>query len=89
MQSVLKQVRNRDKIVIIFSDGEPTECTDLDLTEQVKNMERNGIHVIGVGINFDSIKEYYPDNANGKNLKEMVDIVVSILKRYVLEKKED
>ena len=88
MQSVMKQVRNKDKIVIIFSDGQPTECTDLDLTNQVKAMEKSGIHVIGVGINFESIKEYYPDNANGKNLKEMVDIVVSILKRYVLEKKE-
>lgn len=88
MQSVMKQVRNKDKIVIIFSDGQPTECTDLDLTKQVTNMEKHGIHVIGVGINFESIKEYYPDNANGKNLKEMVDIVVSILKKYVLEKKE-
>ena len=89
MQSVLKQVRNKDKIVIIFSDGQPTECTDTELVNQVQAMEKSGIHVIGVGINFESIKEYYPDNANGRNLKEMVDIVVSILKRYVLEKKED
>ena len=89
MQSVLKQVRNKDKIVIIFSDGQPTECTDTELVEQVKAMEKSGIHVIGVGINFESIKEYYPDNANGRNLKEMVSIVVSILKQYVLEKKED
>lgn len=89
MQSVMKSVKNKDKIVIIFSDGQPTECTDLDLTEQVQNMEKEGIHVIGVGINFESIKNYYPDNANGKNLKEMVDIVVSILKRYVLDKKEN
>lgn len=89
MQSVLKQVRNKDKIVIIFSDGQPTECTDTELVEQVKAMEKSGIHVIGVGINFESIKEYYPDNANGRNLKEMVNIVVSILKQYVLEKKED
>ena len=89
MQSVMKSVRNKDKIVIIFSDGQPTECTDLDLVEQVRAMEKSCIHVIGVGINFESIKEYYPDNANGKNLAEMVKIVVSILKRYVLEKKED
>ena len=88
MQTVMKKVRNKDKIVIIFSDGEPSECTDKDLTDQVKAMEKDGIHVIGVGIKFDSIKEYYPDNANGKNLKEMTDIVISILKRYVLEKKE-
>lgn len=89
MQKVMKRVQNKDKIVIIFSDGQPTECTELDLTNQVKAMEKEGIHVIGVGINFDSIKDYYPDNANGKNLKEMVDIIISILKRYVLEKKED
>lgn len=89
MQKVMKAVRNKDKIVIIFSDGQPTNCTDLDLMTQVRTMEKEGIHVIGVGINFESIKDYYPDNANGKNLKDMVDIVVSILKRYVLEKKED
>lgn len=88
MRSVMKHVRNKDKIIIIFSDGQPTECTDTDLIKEVETIEKSGIHVIGVGINFDSIKEYYPDNANGKNLKEMVDIVVSILKRYVLEKKE-
>lgn len=88
MQSVMKHVRNKDKIVIIFSDGQPTECSEGELKQQVRTMEREGIHVIGVGINFESIKEYYPDNANGKNLKEMIDIVVSILKRYVLEKKD-
>lgn len=88
MESCMKHVKNKDKIVIIFSDGEPTECTDDELKQQVRHMEKNGIHVIGVGINFDSIKEYYPDNANGRNLQEMVNIVVSILKRYVLEKKE-
>lgn len=88
MESVMKHVRNKDKIVIIFSDGQPTECTDAELRDQVKRMEKHGIHVIGVGINFESIKEYYPDNANGRNLQEMVDIVVKILKRYVLEKED-
>ncbi len=88
MESCMKHVKNKDKIVIIFSDGQPTECTDDELKQQVRHMEKNGIHVIGVGINFESIKEYYPDNANGRNLQEMTNIVVSILKRYVLEKKE-
>lgn len=88
MQSVMKTVHNKDKIVIIFSDGEPTECTGTDLIKQVRCMEKEGIHVIGVGINFDTIKDYYADNANGRNLNEMVNIVVDILKRYVLEKKE-
>jgi hypothetical protein len=49
-------------------------------------MEREGIHVIGLGVDFDNIKHYYPDHANGRNLAEMVNILVDVLKRYVLEK---
>jgi len=86
MQKEFSRVRNKDKICIIFSDGEPTECTDTDLKDQVANMERHGIRVIGIGIDFESIKEYYPHNANGANLKQMLDIVTNILKEYVLEK---
>ena len=51
-------------------------------------LEKAGIKVIGVGINFESIKHYYPNNANGKNLKEMLDIVSNILQQYILEKKD-
>lgn len=88
MEKCLNKVTNKDKIVLIFSDGEPTECSDLELKQQVANMEANGIHVIGIGINFNRIAQYYPDNANGKNLTEMVNIIISILKRYVLEKED-
>lgn len=88
MQRALSQVRNKDKICIMFSDGQPTECSDTELKEQVARMEKAGIKVIGVGINFESIKHYYPNNANGKNLKEMLDIVSNILQQYILEKKD-
>ena len=86
MEKALNRVRNKDKICIIFSDGQPTECSDTELKDQVRHMEHNGIKVIGIG--FESIKYYYKDNANGRNLKEMLDIVSNILKEYVL-KKED
>lgn len=86
MEQCMKRVKNKDKICIIFSDGEPTECSDTELVEQVRHMERNGIRVIGVGINYPKIKEYYKNNANGSNLKEMFNIVSNILKEYVLEK---
>ena len=88
MEKCLNKVKNKDKIVLIFSDGEPTECTDMELKQQVSSMEAKGIHVIGIGINFNKIVQYYPDNANGKNLTEMVNIIVNILKRYVLEKED-
>lgn len=86
MEQCMRRVKNKDKICIMFSDGEPTECTDTELKDQVRHMEQNGIKVIGVGIDFPSIKEYYSNNANGRNLKEMFNIVSDILKQYVLEK---
>lgn len=88
VQTQLEKTRNKDRICLIFSDGSPTHCDNSDLRNQIKIMEKKGIHVIGIGINFESIKNYYSDYANGKNLKEMIDIVVKILKRYVLEKKD-
>lgn len=88
MEWQLLKTHNRDKICLIFSDGEPTECTDVELKDKVREMESKGIIVIGIGVNFDEIKEYYPRNANGKNLKEMFDIIAEILKQYVLDKKD-
>lgn len=89
MEKELLRAKNADKVCIMFSDGEPTECTGKDLRDQVKTMERKGIKVIGVGINYDSISEYYTDYANGKNLREMVDIVNDILEQYILKKLEE
>lgn len=88
MEHYIKRTRNKDKIVLIFSDGEPSQCDEADLVRQVRKMEAEGIHVIGLGIDFENIKHYYPDHANGRNLSEMVSILVSILKRYVLDKRD-
>lgn len=87
MEQYIKRTRNKDKIVLIFSDGEPSECEESDLHKQIRKMEREGIHVIGLGIDFENIKHYYPDHANGRSLSEMVSILVDVLKRYVLDKK--
>lgn len=88
MEKALSRTHNRDKICVIFSDGQPTECTGTDLKEQVRHMEQNGIKVIGIGIDFPEIAEYYKDYANGKNLTDMLNIVTNILKEYILKKKE-
>ena len=88
MEKELLRAKNKDKICLIFSDGEPTECTGGELRDQIKHMEKLGIKVIGIGINFESIKDYYTDYANGKNLKDMLDITANILQEYVLDKKD-
>lgn len=88
MEKALSRVKNKDKICLIFSDGEPTECTGTDLKDQVRKMERRGIKVIGIGINYSNIKNYYSEYANGSTLAEMFDIVSEILRRYVLEKED-
>ena len=82
----LAKVKNKDKICLIFSDGEPTECTESELINQVKFMENKGIVVIGIGINFPNIERYYTKHANGKNLVDMLNITINILKDYVLKK---
>jgi cobalamin biosynthesis protein CobT len=86
MHQCIKRVRNRDKIVLIFSDGEPTECEEFELINQVKAMEADGIKVIGIGINFPNIAKYYKEYANGTSLKNMLDIVSNILQEYILKK---
>lgn len=88
MEKAFERVRNKDKICLIFSDGAPTECTGADLKNQVRHMERKGIKVIGIGINFPSIAKYYTDYANGRNLTDMLNIVSKILEEYVLKKKD-
>lgn len=88
VEQQFKAVPHKDKICLIFSDGQPTECSDKDLRDQVQHMEKSGIHVIGIGINYDEIAEYYPDHANGKTLSEMIKIITDILGRYVLENKD-
>lgn len=88
MEQQLLRTKQRDKICLIFSDGCPTECSSGELINQVKDMEARGIITIGIGINFGSIKNYYANYANGRNLKEMIDIVCKILKQYVLEKED-
>ncbi len=86
MEQALLKTHNKDKICVIFSDGQPTECSEQELKDQVKSMERKGIKVIGIGINLPEIAEYYKDYANGRNLNEMIKIITDILRRYVLEK---
>ena len=88
MEQALLRTKNKDKICLIFSDGQPTECTGAELRDQVAHMERNHIKVIGIGIDYPTIADYYPNNANGVDLKGMLDIVVEILKQYVLDKKD-
>lgn len=88
MEQALLRTKNKDKICLIFSDGQPTECTGAELRDQVAHMERNHIRVIGIGIDYPTIAHYYPNNANGVDLKGMLDIVVEILKQYVLDKKD-
>lgn len=88
MEKAFDRVKNKDKICLIFSDGEPTECTGTELRQQVRKMEKKGIKVIGIGINFGNIAKYYTDYANGRNLSDMLNIVAKILEEYVLKKKD-
>ena len=59
--------REKRKILIVFSDGEPATgdgnrgilCSDLK--NKVAKIQKSGIECIGIGIATDSVKHFYPD----------------------------
>lgn len=86
MEQEFMKTHNSDKLCLIFSDGAPTECTEEELKAQVEHMEKRGIKVIGIGVDFPNIAKYYKDHANGTSLLSMLDITCDILQRYILQK---
>jgi len=60
----LKKQREEQKILIAVSDGFPTGYRNAveETKEQIKRILRSGIHMIGMGIASERIKEFFPVN---------------------------
>lgn len=73
----LVQRREKRKILMVLSDGEPATgdsnrgilCSDLK--NRVKQLRKSGIECIGVGIQTDAPKHFYPDYVVINNLEEL------------------
>lgn len=70
--------REKRKILIVLSDGEP--CTGdhsnrgilcSDLKNNIKLIQRSGVECVGIGIETNCVKHFYPDYLVLNNVKEL------------------
>lgn len=81
----------RRKIFIVLSDGKPNlsvgreinEIIQKDLKDQVNNITRAGIQVIGLGIMSRYVADYYPIHTIINNLNDLPKEVFKALKRFM------
>ena len=61
---LLKRRYEESKILIVVSDGYPTGYKGAfeDAGEAIRSALRSGIHIIGIGIDSERVKEYFPVN---------------------------
>jgi len=59
---LLKRRYEESKILIVISDGYPTGYKGAfeDAGEAIRSALRSGIHIIGIGIDSERVKEYFP-----------------------------
>jgi cobalamin biosynthesis protein CobT len=73
----LSMQRQKRKILMVFSDGQPATgdtsfaLLQADLRTRIAEISKFGIEVIGVGIETDYVKEFYPDFVILKDAKEL------------------
>ena len=69
--------KEKRKILLVLSDGEPAaDCVDhailcSDLKNKVKAVQKSGIECIGIGIETDCVKHYYPDYVVLNDVKDL------------------
>lgn len=88
----LEEQQAKNKVLFVISDGLPEtgdksrDQLDKELKEVVAEISTNtGQKLIGLGLNSDAVKKYYPNNISGVDAKEMAETLAGLL-REVIEK---
>jgi cobalamin biosynthesis protein CobT len=81
--------REEGKIMIVLSDGYPAAAGsrgDLEkhLTRTVKDVERAGVKVVGIGIESDAVKRFYPKNIVLNSVAELPAAVIKELRHLLM-----
>ena len=82
--------REHGKLMMVLSDGQPAGCeTHYDaipahLKSVVKNVMKAGVNVVGIGIETDVVKHYYPKNVVLHRIKDLPELVMRQLKQAIL-----
>lgn len=79
--SRLSMRKEKRKILIVLSDGEPCcpgdrSAQEVNLIESINLIERAGIEVLGIGINTDCVKRFYKRNLVLHELNKLPELVM-------------
>lgn len=85
----LSMQRAERHVLIVLSDGSPAcpgdaHAQHLHLKDTVQNLEKRGIEVIGIGIDTDAVRTYYPRNLVLRNLEALPGAVMGQLTKLLL-----
>lgn len=77
----LIQRKERRKIMFVFTDGNPADhgnsyVSNSDLLKAVKEIERSGIEIVGVGIKHNAVSRFYPNNIEINDIEELPAMVM-------------
>lgn len=86
---LLKQ-KEPGKVMIVLSDGQPAGDGDhhkfvAHLKQSVKDIERSGINVMGIGIMDSSVKNYYPKHVVVNKLEDLAGTVMGKIRDALLK----
>jgi cobaltochelatase CobT len=86
----LRSRKEARKIMIVLSDGQPA-CGGLrpalrhHLKRAVKEITQMGITVVGIGIQTDAVKDYYPKSVVINEVAELPGVVMGQLRQLLIE----
>ena len=85
----LMKRREKQKVMIVLSDGFPAGCggtakLQAHLKKVVRDLQRKGIKMVGIGIESDAVEKFYPQHVVMRDVKELPEIVMKQLRALVV-----
>jgi cobalamin biosynthesis protein CobT len=81
--------REAGKIMLVLSDGYPAAAgnsADLrrHLKDKVKDIANSGVKIIGIGIQSEAVREFYPKSLVLNNVEQLPSVVIKELRQLLL-----
>lgn len=82
--------REKGKVMIVLSDGEPAGSCDRDvlmrhLKDTVTAVTKAGVNVVGIGIQSSAVSKFYPKHVVINNVSELPDRVMKELRHLLVQ----